>query len=108
MLAWGVGRFGKILSAVVLGNEMEVLREALVRWHSALKLTKNNNETKNPNQEKRGVLSSAEVVVSSLHLSSSCFQIPVDSPIYGRKLGGGWQGRERTFVIYAELTGASH
>jgi len=108
VLAWGVGRFGKILSAVVLGNEMEVLREALVRWHSALKLTKNNNETKNPNQEKRGVLSSAEVVVSSLHLSSSCFQIPVDSPIYGRKLGGGWQGRERTFVIYAELTGASH
>lgn len=47
---------------------------------------KNNNETKNPNREKLGVLSSTGAVVSSLRVSPSHFHIPADSPINGRRL----------------------
>lgn len=76
MLAWGVEHFGKVVSAVVFGNEWDggAKRNTIkVAQCFALKLMKNNNETKNPNQEKRGALSSAEMVVSSLRISPSHF-----------------------------------
>lgn len=92
VLAWGVERFGKIFSAVVFGSERDGGAKKNTRKVAqcfALKLLKNNNETKTPNQEKLGILSGAEVVVSSLSVSPSRFHIPVDSPINGRKLSGG-------------------
>lgn len=100
MLAWRVEHFGRIVSAVVFGNEWDggaKRNTSKVAQCFALKLMKTSNETKNPNQEKRGALSSAEMVVSSLRISPSHFHTLADSPINGRKLSGGWQARSAQF-----------